>query len=40
MMVEMSKKLCEIVEKNNEAKDGNLSMFMLDPLLTKVSILC
>jgi hypothetical protein len=40
MMVEMSKKLCEVVEQNNKTKDGSISIFMLDPLLTKVSIIC
>lgn len=40
MMMQMSEKLYQIVESSNQSKDGKLSLFLLDPLLTQVSIYC
>jgi hypothetical protein len=39
-MISMSEKLYQIVESSNQTKGGELSLFLLDPLLTQVSIYC
>ena len=40
MMSELTEKLCDLVDTVNKTKNGEKSIFILDALLTKVSILC
>lgn len=40
MMTAITDKLCEIVDNSNKTKNGEKSIYSLDALLTKISMLC
>ena len=39
-MFEIADKMYKLVEKTNQTRNGEPSIFLLDPLLTKMSLLC